>query len=203
MASGRAAGRRARRRCRAPDRADPGRRRAAPARPLRGAPASARFRRAGSSARSSTAAPVPSSAQTTFAHQWIPYERYTYRWPGGPNMAAFRVVRPRYEWLAGSSGAYASVSTTTPPTPSTRNVAPISPRATAVHVLREERAVASSGVRQSQKSCSVSDGLAVAASTRRARRPRSPRSTRPSSAAAASRSARSSAWSRSTESPPS
>ena len=113
----------------------------------------------------------------------------------------FAVVRPPYEWLAGSSGAYASVSTTTPPTPSTRNVAPTSPRATAVHVLREERAVASSRVHQPQKSCSVSDGLAVAASTRRARRPRSPRSTRPSSAAAASRSARSSAWSSSTESP--
>ena len=44
MADGRAAGRRARRRCRAPDRADPGRRRAAPARPPRGGPASPRFR---------------------------------------------------------------------------------------------------------------------------------------------------------------
>ena len=104
-------------------------------------------------------------------------------------MAAFRTVRPPYEWLAGSSGAYASVSTTTPPTPSTRERRSDQAARDGVHVLPEERAVEA----LAQKSCSVSEGLAVAASTRRARRPRSPRSTRPSSAAAASRSARSSA----------
>ena len=37
--------------------------------------------------------------------------KYTYRWPGGPNIAAFRGVMPRNAWLAGSSGPYASTST--------------------------------------------------------------------------------------------
>ena len=41
------------------------------------------------------------------------------------NIVALRAVRPRKEWLAGSSGVYASASTTIPPTPSTSNVAPI------------------------------------------------------------------------------
>ena len=67
-----------------------------------------------------------------------------------------------------------------------------------VDISREEGAGDAGG----QKSCSVSVGLAVAASTFRALRPRSARSTRPSSAAEASRSARSSAPSRSAESPP-
>jgi hypothetical protein len=45
-------------------------------------------------------------------------------------MAEFRPVGPRNEWLAGSFGAYASVSTIVPPTPSTRKVQPTSSRAT-------------------------------------------------------------------------
>ena len=48
----------------------------------------------GSSARISTASALPASAQTKFRHQWIPYERYTYAWPGGPNIDALRAVRP-------------------------------------------------------------------------------------------------------------
>src|SRR5687768_538601 len=78
----------------------------------------------GSSARSSTAAARPSSSQTRLRHQWIPYERYTYAWPGGPNIDALRGVGPRNPWLAGSSPSYASTSTIVPPTPSTSSVAP-------------------------------------------------------------------------------
>src|SRR2546421_6610656 len=41
----------------------------------------------------------------------MPYVKYTYRCPGGPNITSVRAVRPRYEWLAGSSCRYASTST--------------------------------------------------------------------------------------------
>src|SRR5262245_47909390 len=60
----------------------------------------------------------------------MPYERYTYACPGGPNIVSFRCVRPRYPWLAGSSWSYASTSTMRPPTPSTRSVTPIRSGAT-------------------------------------------------------------------------
>ncbi len=49
----------------------------------------------GSSARTSAASARPASAQTRLRHQWTPYERYTYAWPGGPNIEAVRVVMPR------------------------------------------------------------------------------------------------------------
>ena len=39
-------------------------------------------------------------------------------------MTALRGVSPRKVWLAGSSSEYASVSTITPPTPSTSSVQP-------------------------------------------------------------------------------
>src|SRR5919106_1491591 len=39
---------------------------------------------------------------------------YTYARPGGPNIDAFRRVRPRYAWLPGSSRPYASTSTIRP-----------------------------------------------------------------------------------------
>ena len=45
-------------------------------------------------------------------------------------MITFRPRGPPYEWLAGSSSRYASTSTIVPPTPSTRNVQPISAGAT-------------------------------------------------------------------------
>ena len=80
----------------------------------------------GSSALIRTASARPGSAHTKFRHQWMPYERYTYAKPAGPNMTAFRSVRPRNPWLAGSSWSYASTSTIGPPTPSTSNVTPIS-----------------------------------------------------------------------------
>ena len=41
----------------------------------------------GSSARISTAAPTPSASQTALSRAWMPYERYTYARPGGPNRA--------------------------------------------------------------------------------------------------------------------
>src|SRR5581483_5823199 len=84
----------------------------------------------GASARMSTASARPGSAHTKFTHQWIPYERYTYAWPGGPNIDAFRSVGPRNPWLAGSSWSYASTSTIWPPTPSTSSVTPIRSGAT-------------------------------------------------------------------------
>jgi hypothetical protein len=48
---------------------------------------------------------------TAFMQKCMPYVKYTYRWPGSPNITAFRAVRPLKAWLAGSSGSYASVST--------------------------------------------------------------------------------------------
>ena len=41
----------------------------------------------------------------------MPYVKYTYSCPGGPNMTRLRGVGPRYAWLAGSFGPYASTST--------------------------------------------------------------------------------------------
>src|SRR6266536_2124482 len=58
-------------------------------------------------------------------------------------MAAFRAVRPRKPWLAGSSWSYASSSTIGPPTPSTRSVTPIRSGATSC----TERAKKSRGSR--------------------------------------------------------
>src|SRR5215831_17972568 len=60
----------------------------------------------------------------------MPYERYTYACPGGPNIDSLRGVRPRKPWLAGSSWSYASTSTMRPPTPSTSSVTPIRSGAT-------------------------------------------------------------------------
>jgi hypothetical protein len=41
--------------------------------------------------------------QTTFMQKCIPYVKYTYACPGGPNITAFRPVRPRYACDAGSA----------------------------------------------------------------------------------------------------
>ncbi len=56
----------------------------------------------GSSARISTAAPTPSASHTALSRAWMPYERYTYARPGGPNKGADRAVSPTNAWLAGS-----------------------------------------------------------------------------------------------------
>src|SRR5262249_35185640 len=66
----------------------------------------------GAPERKSTALAHPVSPHTTLAHQCMPYVKYTYKWPGGPNMTRLRGVSPRYAWLPGSSSpAYASTST--------------------------------------------------------------------------------------------
>jgi len=65
--------------------------------PLREAPRSLRMRsipRTGSSARMSTAQPVPSGSVTTLLQKCIPYVKYTYKCPPSPNMTAFRSVLP-------------------------------------------------------------------------------------------------------------
>ena len=62
--------------------------------------------------RNSTACGCSPGPHTAFMHQWLPYEKYTYRCPGGrtsPRCAAFG---RRNAWLPGSSAPrYASTST--------------------------------------------------------------------------------------------
>ena len=84
----------------------------------------------GSSARISTAAPTSGGSQTALSSAWIPYERYTYARPGGPNRVAVRAVRPTYAWQAGSESWYASVSTITPAVSPCRTTHPSRSRAT-------------------------------------------------------------------------
>ncbi len=50
----------------------------------------------GSSARTRTALPSPEDRVTTFIIQWLPYVKYTYSRPGGPNIVALRAVFRRY-----------------------------------------------------------------------------------------------------------
>jgi len=46
-------------------------------------------------ARSSTAEAVPGGMQTRLTQKCMPYVKYTYACPGGPNITALRAVRPR------------------------------------------------------------------------------------------------------------
>ena len=127
----------------------------------------------GSSARRRSADPTPSSPHTTLAHQWTPYERYIQmsrraehrrvprRLPA-IGMACRVVWRVRLDF---DDDAADTVHQERPSQELTRD---------GVDISREEGAGDAGG----QKSCSVSVGLAVAASTFRALRPRSARSTR-------------------------
>ena len=60
----------------------------------------------------------------------MPYERYTYARPGGPNSTCVRAVSPANAWHAGSDSWYASVSTITPAVSPWRTMQPSSARAT-------------------------------------------------------------------------
>src|SRR5712692_1389823 len=70
----------------------------------------------GSSARTNTAWGTPSSRVTKLRHQCMPYVKYTYAWPGAPNITSVRGVRrPPREWAARSLGPrYASTSISRP-----------------------------------------------------------------------------------------
>ncbi len=59
----------------------------------------------GSTARSRTALASPRGRVTTFIIQWLPYVKYTYSRPGGPNIVALKSVMRRFPWLAASPGS--------------------------------------------------------------------------------------------------
>ena len=58
----------------------------------------------GSRARTRTACGTPSSRVTKLRQWCIPYTKYTYARPAGPNITLVRGVRPRKECAARSSG---------------------------------------------------------------------------------------------------
>jgi hypothetical protein len=61
------------------------------------------------------AAGYPTLPVTMFNIQCMPYVKYTYQWPAGPNIGAFRFVRPREACEALSRGpSYASTSVIIP-----------------------------------------------------------------------------------------
>src|SRR3989344_7690221 len=65
--------------------------------------------------RMSTADGYPSVSVTILSIQYMPYTRYTYQCPGGPNMGAVLSVKPKRPWQALSSGpSYASTSVIIP-----------------------------------------------------------------------------------------